>query len=102
MSNLFTFKVGRPVYWVSLVALWVVNGIIVAVPVTEIILPVLVVTGLPWLLVAAGRFRDMGMSSWMALTTLIPLIGFFVALYAGFAKPKDGTPEGEDSKAVTR
>ena len=104
MSNLFSFRTRRPVYWVALVALWGVNVIIafVAAPVPEIQLPVLVVTGLPWLLVVAGRFRDMGMSSWMALTTIIPLIGFFVALYAGFAKPKDETTEGEDNKGFAR
>ena len=94
MSNLFSIKIGRPVYWGALVALWVVNGIIAFVaPVPEIQVPVLVVTGLPWLLVVAGRFRDMDMSPWMALTTFIPLIGFFVVLYAGFAKPKDAATD---------
>ena len=103
MSNLFSMKVGRPVYWMALVALWLVNGTIAFVaPVPEIQLPVLVVTGLPWLLVVAGRFRDMAMSPWMALTTFIPLIGFFVVLYAGVAKPKDETTEGEDNKGFAR
>ena len=60
--------------------------------------PVLVVSSLLWLLVVAGRFRDMGQSSWMALTTMIPFIGFFVALYAGLASPESGTPVGEDNK----
>ena len=64
--------------------------------------PVLVVTTLLWLLVVAGRFRAMGMSLWMALPTMVPLIGFFVALYAGFASPQSGTPEGADNKGFAR
>ena len=103
MSNLFSFRVRRPVYWAALVALWGVNGIIALIAAPLVIqVPVLVVTTLLWLLVVAGRFRDMGMSSWMALTTMVPFIGFFVAAYAGFAKPKDGTPEGADNRGLAR
>ena len=94
MSNLFRFRVRRPVYWAALVALWGGNGIIALVAAPLVIqAPVLVVTSLLWLLVVAGRFRDMDMSPWMALTTFIPLIGFFVVLYAGFAKPKDAATD---------
>ena len=103
MTNLFRFRVRRPVYWAALVALWVVNGIIALVaPQLVLQVSVLVVTTLLWLLVCAGRFRDMGMSCWMALPTMVPIIGFFVALYAGFASPESGTPEGEDTKGFAR
>ena len=63
---------------------------------------ILVVTTLLWLLVCAGRFRNMDMSSWMALLTMVPIIGFVVVLYTGFASPKSGTPEGEDTKGFAR
>ena len=103
MSKLFSFRVSRLFYWAALVPLWVVNGAIALVAAPLVIqVPVLVVSSLLWLLVVAGRFRDMGQSSWMALTTVVPFIGFFVALYAGFAKPTSDTPEDADNRGFAR
>ena len=47
-----------------------------------------VVVTVTYLAVAALRMRDMGNNPWWCLTSLIPIVGFWVFLWLGFAKSR--------------
>ena len=86
-------RINRPLFWLSFFALLAV-GIIGNVAGSNWNAPtavwiVLVITGIVWLFIAAGRARDMGRSAWWALLVLVPVLGWVVALWLGFSKTRE-------------
>ena len=97
--NVFSDRIGRGLYWFVLAFLMAANAVIAVFLPSDtwaLLLP-LSVTLPVWLLVAAARARDMGLSGWLSLVTLIPLTGWAVALWFGFASSQANvspTPAG--------
>ena len=62
------------------------------------VLGVLIANLYAWLVVTAGRCRDAGLSGWLAILTLIPVLGLTGVLIIGIAGSKSGlltpTPTG--------
>lgn len=83
-------------YWGVLIALNVVNAVVLFAlminafesgtsPSSPLLLIAPAISLYFWFAVCTARLRDMGRSGWLALLTLIPIIGFVVALWLGFA-----------------
>ena len=92
----------RAPYWITMGALLIANVVVnkALLPTLEwpVVLVVaigwVVVSSYIWLVVCAARMRDAGESGWLALMTLIPLVGWIMALWYGFkgtTTPDDGS-----------
>lgn len=86
-------RIKRSLFWLSFFVLMAVS-IIGNVAASNSNAPtavfvVLALTGIIWLLVAAGRARDMGRSAWWALLTLVPVLGWGIIIWIGFSETEE-------------
>lgn len=89
----------RAAYWATffvltmanLFALLFINAATESALVPSLVL--LVITGYIWLVVCAARCRDMGEAPWWGLLTVIPFLGWAVALWLGFASSQSSNTD---------
>ena len=88
-------RVDRLTFWVIFIVVVLANVVLRAVVDAADLSParwavsLALVWGI-WLLVAAGRARDMGRSGWFALLTLIPVANLAVILWLGYSRNVEG------------
>lgn len=104
MKSLFSFegRIKRSTFWATLVPLFLISfalQIVIAlsanqeaVVITIGIIALIYLVPATWICLAtyAKRWHDLGMSGWMVLTLLIPLVNLFIFLYLGIAPGKTG------------
>ena len=85
-------RLGRAAYWLTLVGLHIANFILIPLIATTAEQPLWVpfitvwaITAYVWLAVSRARLRDMGASPMMLAFMILPIIGFFLMVWIGFA-----------------
>ena len=91
MRTIANTRVDRPTFWVIFAVVVLANIVVGAIvdaaglSSARWAVPFALVWGI-WLLVAAGRARDMGRSGWFGLLTLYPLAGLAVIVWLGCSR----------------
>ncbi len=105
----FDGRINRAKYWLGIVGIWVVLGVLVALAFAFdstafwVVYSIAVIAVIwPGLAIAIKRWHDRGKSGWWVLIGLIPLIGpLWVLIECGFLPGDDGPNEyGPDPLAT--
>ena len=76
----FSGRARRSEYWYAYLFVWIVNMVVMFIPVLDIIVPLVLIVGN--LSVGVRRLHDVGKSGWYYLWILLPLAGIIVLLIA--------------------
>ena len=87
-------RIDYPIYWVAMVVLLTIlfGGVFLfasIMPAPGIaIVALAVIVGVLWLMVCAARCRDMEVSPWCGVLTLLPVVGVFAFFWLGLSRGK--------------
>ena len=84
-------RLGRTAYWLILLGLPIADFVLIALigatmdPPHVPVLVVFATTAYVWLAVCRARLRDMGASPTMLVFVMLPIVGFLIMVWIGFA-----------------